>query len=348
MTELVNAIFIGIDAGGTQTRSVCMRGTGELLGFGVSGSLNHRSRAKARAIIDDAIGQAITFHKSYLPLPVAATFIGSAAVEAPASESDARALLPKMIDSQTVFLDTDTYIAWAGAFFCQPGIVLVAGTGSMCLGIDAEGKRLKIGGWGWRVSDEGSAYAIAIEAMRAALRTMEGRAEAHQLWQALLDFIAVSSKQKRLKDNSLLHAVKTWIYHSRRHPADFAAFASSVGRCAENGCLTSQGILQQAGKDLAAMVEHIAYRFSSNLVPAVATAGSVIRKNPFVYNAFKNQLFQHPKKLFDIQDALFSPEVGAALLAIKARGLELNPRLLGQLKAQISQANSRYAVISGP
>jgi len=66
--------------------------------------------------------------------------------------------------------DADT--ARAGAFLGAPGIVVMAGTGSVALGSDGE-RFARAGGHGFLLGDEGSAYWIGREAVRAALRWQE-------------------------------------------------------------------------------------------------------------------------------------------------------------------------------
>src|SRR5690625_7776141 len=76
-------------------------------------------------------------------------------------------------------LDSDVYAAHVGAFSGGPGLLISAGTGSMVLGVDSAGNRVRAGGWGYLYGDEGSATWIAREAIRAALQTTDGRASAH-------------------------------------------------------------------------------------------------------------------------------------------------------------------------
>jgi len=63
--------------------------------------------------------------------------------------------------------DADT--AQAGAFLGGPGVVVIAGTGSMAFGRNGE-NRARAGGHGFLLGDEGSAYWIGRAAARAALR----------------------------------------------------------------------------------------------------------------------------------------------------------------------------------
>ncbi|RJP77396.1 MAG: hypothetical protein C4524_08340 [Candidatus Zixiibacteriota bacterium] len=65
---------------------------------------------------------------------------------------------------------TDAQVGLWGAFRGGPGLLLIAGTGSVCLGMDETGRQERAGGFGRLIADEGSGYWIAMEAVRQALR----------------------------------------------------------------------------------------------------------------------------------------------------------------------------------
>ena len=62
-------------------------------------------------------------------------------------------------------------IALDAAFGSGPGVIVIAGTGSIAYGRNAQGASARAGGWGSAISDEGSAHWIgrsAAVAMRNA------------------------------------------------------------------------------------------------------------------------------------------------------------------------------------
>lgn len=342
MARRSRRLFLGIDAGGTRTRAICISHQGDILGIGNAGPINHTSTARARRVIREVIDQATSFRGADSPPEVSVTYIGSATLEEPGCEADGRALLPDSLVSGEVYLDTDAYIAWAGAFCLQPGIVLTAGTGSMCLGIDGAGLRAKAGGWGWRVGDEGSAYHIAIEAIRLALKTVEGRETAHLLWEALQGYVLPLAADQKHMQQAPLSVIRDWLYHPRRHPSDFAAFAPYVEYCAQHGCHYSGSILEKAARDLFGMVEHVADQLAPQLPLPVAVAGGVITNNSIVFAAFRTCLERlHRQNAPSLQEIRFTPEVGAALLAMKMKGVAVTSRIEGRLSADFSKLGLR-------
>jgi N-acetylglucosamine kinase-like BadF-type ATPase len=331
MTARAADVFLGVDAGGTQTRAVAVSGAGEILGSGVAGPANHASGTleQASASIAEAVALATLFHRGRTPLDVGGTFIGSAGLEDTGGEGEGRRLLGDRVASRQVHLDSDAYVAWAGAFLCRPGIVAIAGTGSMCLGVDAAGRRVKAGGWGWRVGDEGSAYAIAVEAMRAALQFVDGRGDAGMLWQELARFTGRARGQAPTEMRGPV-AVRTWLYQPDRQASDIAAFARQVERAAMAGCHTSLAILGRAGAQLAAMAGAVGGALAVAPALPVAAMGGVLEGSAVVRSAFA-QALQGCTGVGAVVAPAYRPAIGAALLALRAAGRPLHADLLARL-----------------
>ena len=80
-----------------------------------------------------------------------------------------------------VRVDNDAAAALTGGLAGRPGMVLIAGTGSACMGRAADGRCYWCGGWESLADDAGSAYWIGVEAIRAAVRIEDGRLPASPL-----------------------------------------------------------------------------------------------------------------------------------------------------------------------
>jgi glucosamine kinase len=66
-----------------------------------------------------------------------------------------------------VLVTTDAELARAAAFGGGPGVLLIAGTGSIAIGVDTDGVSTRVGGLGWRISDQGSAHWLGARALEA-------------------------------------------------------------------------------------------------------------------------------------------------------------------------------------
>jgi glucosamine kinase len=77
----------------------------------------------------------------------------------------------------------DMQIALQAALGGGPGVIVIAGTGSIAFGRDASGKTARAGGWGFAISDEGSAHWMGRAAVAAVLRSADESAEGRTIAQ---------------------------------------------------------------------------------------------------------------------------------------------------------------------
>ena len=94
----------------------------------------------------------------------------------------------------------------------QPGVVVIAGTGSIAYGRNERNQAARAGGWGYMLGDEGSGYWIGRAALRAVLREADRRGPATQLTGLLLNYYGVARAQ------DLIHQV----YHGTLRPSAIA------------------------------------------------------------------------------------------------------------------------------
>ncbi|MFR2591224.1 MAG: BadF/BadG/BcrA/BcrD ATPase family protein [Ruthenibacterium lactatiformans] len=165
----------GMDGGGTKTVLEARAPDGRVLLRERFGPLNLNSAA-SQAVRETM--QGCTDALARLPGGLeacAALCVGSAGVSNP----QARALLEQMLRRcgyrGALLLTGDQETALAGALGAPCGMVLIAGTGSICFGRDAAGKTARSGGYGHKIDDEGSGYALGRDALAAVVRAQDGR-----------------------------------------------------------------------------------------------------------------------------------------------------------------------------
>ena len=144
-------VFLGVDGGGTQTRSRLVDEHGSVLGRGLAGSSNlHQiDAATFRANLHSVVTQAFA-ELDPDSIELSAACFGLAGVSSSKAHEQAQAVIAelKLSPVATISILTDAHIALTGGLAGAPGIVLLAGTGSACFGNDAEGKLCRTGGWG--------------------------------------------------------------------------------------------------------------------------------------------------------------------------------------------------------
>ncbi|MBI4472030.1 MAG: hypothetical protein HY646_05140 [Acidobacteria bacterium] len=84
-----------------------------------------------------------------------------------------RGILESALPSSRIIVVSDGIVAYAGAIGTDPGVLLLAGTGSIAIGRTPDGTMVRAGGWGPHFGDEGSGFWIGREAIRAALRAKD-------------------------------------------------------------------------------------------------------------------------------------------------------------------------------
>lgn len=179
-------IAVGVDGGGTGGRAWVGPADGEPVGRGVVDRPCNPYAVGAEAAAD-AVIEAVRAAWTDAGFPAegwrsAWACAGLAGVDRPEDGAAMRAaLLAHGLHPERLQLIADPWVALEGALpghgpEDDPRVLLVAGTGSAAVGVDGA-RRVRVGGWGARVGDEGSGAWLGMEAVRATLRALDGRTE---------------------------------------------------------------------------------------------------------------------------------------------------------------------------
>jgi N-acetylglucosamine kinase-like BadF-type ATPase len=263
-------LLLGVDGGGTHTRAVVADGSGRVLGRGDAGASNQATTGSAAAgrSIQAAALQALGRARLRAGDIVAACF-GLAGLDHPRDEEVFRAAIAPLGLSGSVSLVNDSVIAWAGATGGAPGIAVIAGTGSVAYGRNAAGDGARAGGWGGALGDEGSAYRIAATAVNRVLRGVDGRDAPTGLGTVLASAAGVHD----IADLCLLARAD----RAADEPVEavVARLAPAVSAAAAAGQPEAVAIIEEAGRELAALAVAIARRLDMP-APSVHGLGSVL------------------------------------------------------------------------
>ena len=236
----MTSYFLGVDGGQSSTTALIGDQTGRVVGVGRAGPCNHVGASEGKTKFVSAMNECLQSARGNAGLSPATRF-ASACLGFSGGPADKQALLAELISSDRMLVTHDALIALAGATAGQPGLVTIAGTGSIAFGRNAQGRTARVGGWGYLFGDEGGGFDIVRQALRAALRMEEGWAPATSLRAALLDATGAPDA------NELLHRFYTTEYPRAR----IAGFAKLVDQVAENGDAAALEILQQSAQHLA-------------------------------------------------------------------------------------------------
>jgi N-acetylglucosamine kinase-like BadF-type ATPase len=299
------SFFLGIDGGGSKTRCV-VGDDNSLLGSGSSSSckVQRVGEACARDALAAAAHEACV-KAGISPRQIVRTCAGITGAARPEIAAIMRGLISGIVGGEIEVVG-DGEVAFEDAFGAGPGVLIIAGTGSIAYGRNARGEIARAGGWGHAISDEGSGYWIGSEAIRAALRARD-RGEDSILLRELVDAIGARD-------------VDEFIVRVNANPApDFAALVPVIIAAADAGDSIASKVLVSAGRELASVAEVLMHRlFESSDEVCVATHGGVLTNCVQVKECFVQQLkSQVPKCSF------VSREINSArgALARARRGL---------------------------
>lgn len=180
---------VGLDAGGTSTRALVLDLDGTRLGAGVAGGANPNSHPPELAATH--ISQALSAALDGLDAAkVESGVLGMAGSSKVLSDPTVNALFEAAWTGAglrcPMRVITDCEAAFATGSSAPDGTVLVAGTGSIAARITDHRLAGTVGGYGWLLGDEGSAYWLGREAVRATLRALESNAPLDPLAEAVL------------------------------------------------------------------------------------------------------------------------------------------------------------------
>jgi len=308
-------MFLGVDGGQSATTAVVGDETGRVLGMGRGGPCNHvggpAGREKFTRAVEEAVGEACR----QAGLTAGAIRFRAACLGFSGGPEDKRELLEHMIHAEQLIVTTDALIALAGANAGRPGIIVIAGTGSIAFGRNAQGRTARAGGWGYIFGDEGGAFDLTRQALRAALRQEEGWGPATTLRGLLLEATGAGSA------NELLHR----FYTAEFSRPQIAGLAPLVDGAAAQGDQVAREILEGAAGQLALLVDGVRRQlFAPTEAVRIAYVGGVFR-SALLRARFIELIEQTPGNCCG--PAVYGPAVGALLEAYRAAGI--HPDLRG-------------------
>jgi glucosamine kinase len=306
-TTLV-AIFFGIDGGGSKTSCLIGDET-SVLGAGTAGGSNpvRVGEAQAREALAAAIRQACAV-ANITPSQITRTCVGLAGAARPEISDLVRQCIAELVPSEIKVVG-DMVIALEAAFGDGPGVIVIAGTGSIAYGRNSRGQTARAGGWGFAISDEGSGHWIGRAAVAAALHALD-LDQAGTINQSLLENL-MKFWQVKTREQLVVAANAT--------PApDFAALVPAVLSSADHGDRIALEVLNQAGAELGGLARTVITRlFANGDTISVAMSGGIFSSSPLVRQVFYSRLrSQYPDAV--INPGVIEPVRGALELARKS------------------------------
>ncbi len=301
-------LYLGADGGGTKTRVVLVDNRGAKVGEGTAGASNPLRVGIENAVknisnaVDQACDQGNLSRSDIVSATLGLAGVRRADIRRTVADSFRRVIAVKKIE-----VVTDAEIALFGTTLGKSGLVVIAGTGSICYGQNAAGEKFTSGGWGPLAGDEGGGAGIARRALQAIAKASDGRAKPTELSRYASEYFRTA------KSEDLIVA----IYSPQTDNAKIAGFAKYVAEAARKGDKIAVEILREGGFELGlaayAVIKKLKLQRSKFPIGCV---GSVFKSGELITDAMLKTVHQIAPKAF-LSEPKLDPADAAARMAFE-------------------------------
>jgi len=237
--------------------------------------------------------------------------LGIAGVDRAEDAAIIRSIMRRIGNKAPVLVVNDALIALEAGAGDGPGIVLIAGTGSICYGRNERGQAARAGGWGYILADEGSGWWMGQRAIQAVMRQADGRGPATSLTPRVLAYFGVTDPAL------VVHEV---YYHDPRRRL-IAGLGPAVQASVDEGDPVAREIVADAAGELALAARSVAEKLEMRgaQFPLVLSGGAFRVVTSLLADLTSRVAEVVPRgqpRLLDVE-----PAMGAVRLAVaEARG----------------------------
>jgi N-acetylglucosamine kinase-like BadF-type ATPase len=303
----IDKFWLGVDGGGTNCRAVILSATDEVLGEGRAEAANHIRVGMETAInhVVQAITQACKQAEIELS-EISAACVGLAGVSHPEHHRQMLAALKEALPIPSITLETDARVALAGATGASPGVVIIAGTGSIACGVNSRGRFARAGGWGPAMGDEGSGAYIGRRALESVMMSYDYRGEPTSMMEPILRHFGVTSPPE----------LPSVIYDDPdKAMSEIPQLSKIAVMAAEEGDKVASEILKDAARELAvaaiAVIEQLRMERDEF---QVACVGGVFEAGELILNPLREEIQAFAPRA-EITPPIDPPVIGAAKMA---------------------------------
>lgn len=298
-------LILGIDAGGTKTVCQLADAKGRVLAEarGAGANLQAVGELEVEKTLHGLMDEVLQGREEQR---LGAICVGMAGVDRPGDAAVVRGIMRRIGQNARVLIVNDALIALEAGAPGGPGVVIIAGTGSICYGRNADGWAARAGGWGYVLGDEGSGYWIGRHALRAVVREADRRGPRTLLTERALAHFGVDRPQ------DLIHE----IYYGGMRPGAIAALASDVHAALLDGDGVAAGILEVAVRELATSAASVVSRLGLDDEPFhFVLAGGTFKAVPWMRDELLERLPRIAPQA-SITPLAVEPAAGAVQLAV--------------------------------
>ncbi|MDD6174618.1 MAG: BadF/BadG/BcrA/BcrD ATPase family protein [Firmicutes bacterium] len=260
--------LIGIDGGGTKTLLRAADENLRPLGEARGGSSNPTALSpeailqNLRSLMDDFFR-----HSALSRGDCASLVLGSAGAGSPAVGAMLEDFLHRLMPGVPLTVTDDALPVLYAGTGDGVGMVLISGTGSICLGRDRDGTRFRAGGWGHLIGDEGSGYAIGRDSLTAVMEAFDGRGPETLLTELIFRELSLQEPAELID----------WVYCRGNGKSEIAALSRLCEQAAQEGDPAAEAIFDRAAAQLARMAKAVAAKLPAENRVCVCSGGNLVQ-----------------------------------------------------------------------
>lgn len=264
-------LFLGIDGGGTKTEVICATENHEVIGSGLSGPTNLTSTTAGAAAFNlkEAVRQAVENAPPDAQLVSAA--MGLAGMDTAQEYEMAYQPFSDILQAfhvQKFRLVHDSMIALENGTTNPNAVVLIAGTGSICVGKNDKNETAKTGGMDYLLTDQGSGYDIGRHVLREAVKSYDGRRSKTVLEKLICEHFGIDT----------LETLKMHIYHPPLSKQEIAELSLICTAAYQAGDPAARQVFEWAQTELVRMTETVIRKLQLEHTPTdLVLTGSIIQ-----------------------------------------------------------------------
>ena len=303
---MTKSYFIGIDGGGTLSRLVAIDKDMNIIGSHICGPTNITSVpyekvfGNIQSLLSEFNAQTGTRIEDCRSI-----CIGVAGAKTSDNASKTAKIFRDLGFWGNLTIMNDAELVLIAETKGEPGLAIIAGTGSVGFAMDHSGDILRVGGWGHIIDDGGSGYRIGMDAIKATLMDFDGRGAKT----ALTDMIKSKFELEEIPQ------ILGHIYTDNFNKSKIAEIALLVSEASSSGDIVAQSIEQNAADNLVSMAKVLIQKARLN-THKIVLSGSIILHNQNIRAKFCHDILaDYPNMQIVCTSA--KPEMGAAYLALK-------------------------------
>ena len=288
--------YLGVDGGGSKTTAVVSDENGNIVGSACGKTINYYSnpyetvRQNFRELIDE-----IGIHD------YASVCIGMSALSERADDKTAADFVNGILTADKTVMTSDVEIALDAVECNCARAVLICGTGSMAAAVDVDGNNFHAGGWGYLLGDEGSGYAVALNAIKKILKQLD---ESNDL---------LVEKFRKFFDVKTEEDILERFYNPPIQRDVLASFCKSVFEAYREGSSIAADVIEHEADEAAELAEKILSKLPEN--SPLYLYGGLFENNPEYVELLNKKISVKAELL------TYPPVIGAVLDAVRNDGI---------------------------